>query len=293
MLKLAVAVLTAACTATGIRAPHNTTPQIAAPTLLTLKSNVFNNTRAIHILLPPGYNDPENQKRRYPVFYFADGIAAFGLWGLPAVAADLWSRHEIQEVIFVGIDNGGSAKESTDPPRDRASEYLPYADQSYTTNAPEPRGLHFPAFLFGEVMPLINRTFRTRVGAANTGLAGDSFAGAVALYTAMKYRGKIGYLLLESPSLHIGNGQLLADAEHTSAWPKAIYLGVGTREGATADIQLDMLNNVRKLDSILTRNARAARRSMIVQDGGTHWYDSWRTRLPNALRFLLGGPASR
>ena len=41
--------------------------------------------------------------------------------------------------------------------RDRASEYLPYDDQSWTTpDVPVPRGEHLPPFLFDEVMPLVS-----------------------------------------------------------------------------------------------------------------------------------------
>ncbi len=44
---------------------------------LQLTSQVFDNTRSIRVLLPPGYHDPENAGQRYPVFYFTDGILVF------------------------------------------------------------------------------------------------------------------------------------------------------------------------------------------------------------------------
>ena len=71
--------------------------------------------------------------------------------------------------------------ETIDQVRDRASEYLPYPDQTWTDSpSPEPRGERFPAFLFGEVMPMIDSTYRTETDGATTGLAGDSYAAVTA-----------------------------------------------------------------------------------------------------------------
>jgi enterochelin esterase-like enzyme len=258
---------------------------------LTLHSTVFGNTRTLRVLTPPGYDDPANRDVRYPVFYFLDGIAAFDAWGVPDVAGDLWSRAAIRPVIFVGIDNGGSTLESTNPARDRASEYLPYRDQSWTEpDAPRPRGDRLPSFLFVEVMPLINARYRTNTAPAATGLAGDSYAGAAALYTAMKHPGRFGWLLVESPPLHIGDGRLLAEAKAAIAWPAAVYIGVGTAEGDTLDVQREVLANVRALDSALATRQPGTRVHLEVTAGGTHGYGAWRERLPGALQWLLGTP---
>ncbi len=254
-----------------------------------LSSDIYGNTRTLRIVLPPSYHDPTHADRRYPVFYFTDGIAAMEAWGVAAEAEDLWRRREIQEVIFVCIDNGGSTSETTNPVLDRASEYIPYRDQTWTEPPiPEPRGHLFPAFLFDEVMPLIDNTYRTKTGAAHTGLAGDSFAGAAALHTGLKHPDRIGMLLLESPALHVGDEQLLRDAESTEAWPAAIYVGVGTAEGDTPQIQEQMVTLVRRLNDITKTRAPMARSKLVVVEGGVHWYSAWRERLPTALRFLIG-----
>jgi enterochelin esterase-like enzyme len=259
---------------------------------VTLQSRVFSNTRQLRVLLPPGYDRQDHVAVRYPVFYFLDGIAAFDAWGVPAAARELWSGHVIPPMLFVGIDNGGSTLESNDPVRDRASEYLPYPDQSWiTSDAPRPRGESLPSFLFDEVMPLINARFRTKTDPQATGLAGDSFAGAAALYVAMKHPARFGLLLIESPSLHIGEGRLLSEATRAGAWPRMVYLGVGTQEGDTPAIQAEMLRNVRTLYSSLEPRP-AVRVHLEVTAGATHGYSAWGQRLPAALRWLLGPPNS-
>lgn len=255
---------------------------------LTLRSKVFRNTRQLRVLVPPSYNDPQSADRRYPVFYFFDGIAAFDAWGVPQVAQELWSQGAIPELLFVGIDNGGSTRESKNPVRDRASEYLPYRDQSWTTpDAPTPRGDRLPAFLFDEVMPLVNQRYRTLTDAGATGLAGDSFAGVAVLYLAIKRPERLGLLLVESPSLHIGDGRLLAEAKQATLWPGAVYLGVGTQEGEGADTQQEMVASVRALSASLEAREPRPRVHLEITPGAAHGYDAWRQRLPIALRWLL------
>jgi enterochelin esterase-like enzyme len=263
-------------------------PPAGAQSQLTLHSRVFRNTRQLRVLTPPGYGAPANRQTRYPVFYFLDGIAAFDAWGVPPVAAELWSRNEIPPLLFVGIDNGGSTRESRNPVSDRASEYLPYPDPSWTTaDAPLPRAALLPAFLFDEVMPLINARYRTRTEAAATGLAGDSFAGTATVYLGLNHPDRIGFLLVESPALHIGNGRLLKEATAATRWPRRVFLGVGTREGDIPEYQEEMLTNVRKLYSALAGREPGLQVHLEVTPGGAHGYDAWRKRLPGALRWLL------
>jgi len=66
-----------------------------------------------------------------------------------------------------------------------------------------------------------------------------------------------------------------------------IYLGVGTKEGDTAKIQNDFVQNVRKLNKIISKN-KNVQLHLLVQKGGIHWYSSWQDRLPYALEFLIG-----
>jgi len=256
------------------------TAQEPAQHELTLRSRVFANTRTIRVLLPPGYDTPANGTRRYPVFYFTDGIAAWHAWGVPAVVKELWRKQAIPPFIFVGIDNGGSTRESKAPDRDRASEYLPYPDQTWAEAPPEADGGRFPKFLFEEVVPLINRTFRTIPDGRCTGLAGSSYGAAVALHTAMRHPDLLGFVLLESPSLHIGNGQLLRDAAAAEQWPRRVYIGVGTAEGDSQETRDRMVADVRALRVTLDRARRRPTVLLAEREGATHWYDAWRARLP-------------
>ncbi len=257
-----------------------------------LKSRIFQNTRTIRVLLPPSYNDDAAGSRKFPVCYFLDGRAAFDDrgWGVVPAAKALWKSGRIPEYIFIGIDNGGSTRESTNPVADRAGEFLPYPDPSWTDSPPISRGKEHPGFLLNEVIPAVESRYRATSDSALC-LAGDSYAGIAALYAAMQHPDRIKRLLLESPSLHVGSGRMLKDAEGQPSWPERVYLGVGTAEGGTREDRREMADNVKALAKTLSSRGAVSVKLRVVA-GAEHSYDAWRTRLPDALIFLLG-PASR
>jgi predicted alpha/beta superfamily hydrolase len=251
---------------------------------LTLHSRVFSNTRTIRIWLPPGYHDPAQRNRRYPVFYFTDGIAAFNGRKLDKVAARLVAAGKIPPTIFVGIDNGGSTRESKNPGSDRANEYLPYPDDSLVPPVPNPQGQLFPPFLEKEVRPLVESRYRTN---GEAGLAGASYGGAISVYTAMENPGRYKWLLIESPSLYIADDILLRNAEKFQHWPARIYVGAGTNEGE-GDAKREMVDDARRFANSLSLSVKTC---FVLVPGAAHSESAWRARLPAALAFLLGGSA--
>ena len=263
-----------------------------APEELELTSRIFHNTRSLHVLLPPSYHDGARASTRYPVCYFLDGGAAFDPngWDVPGTFTRLWAEHRIPEFIVVGVDNGGSTRESKNPGLDRASEFLPYADQSWTdAPAPVPQGAKHPAFLFTEVIPAVAHSYRTVGGAHSTCLAGASYGGVAALYMALQYPDSMGAVLIESPSLQVGNGRMVHDAEQQARWPVCVYVGVGTHEGQEASSQTGMVAKAQALAKALP----ADRSRLTVVPNAIHDYSAWHDRLPAALEFLLGGTDCR
>ena len=96
-------------------------------------------------------------------------------------------------------------------------------------------------------------------------------------------------LLLESPSLYVGNRFLLRKARRAPRWPARVYLGVGTAETSKADVNRETVENVRVLESILQGAGLGAKRlKLVVQEGATHSEGAWAGRLGAALTFLFG-----
>jgi predicted alpha/beta superfamily hydrolase len=252
--------------------------------LLTLHSRVFSNTRTIRVWLPPGYSSPSSAARRYPVFYFTDGIAVFHGRLLDRIAAQLITAGQIPPAIFVGIDNGGSTRESKNPGTDRANEYLPFPDQFLAPPLPNPKGKLFPDFFTHEVRPLVESRYRVN---GEIGLAGSSYGAAIALYTVLQDPAAYRWLLLESPSLYINNDHLLRLSEEQKRWPPRIYIGAGTDEG-DGDAKQEMVNDVNRLTRAIQDHTASC---TVIVPGARHNEDAWRARLPAALEFLLGNHA--
>lgn len=94
-----------------------------------LASEIFNNTRSIRVLLPPGYDAAENRGKRYPVLYMLDGQNLFDAclsnvshveWRLDETVYRLIREKAIPEMIVVGVDHAGAK---------RGYEFLPYRDR--------------------------------------------------------------------------------------------------------------------------------------------------------------------
>src|ERR1043165_6905004 len=164
--------------------------------------------RDILVALPPGY---ENLNRRYPVVYMQDGQNLFdpatshaGDWGLAA----LLEAHAARglDVIVVGIPNAG--------PR-RGYEYTPFHDPEHragggggSVSGESGGGDRYLAFLVNTVKPLVDESFRTQPGRANTVIAGSSLGGLISLYALHRHAGTFGAAAVLSPALWLGKDAL-------------------------------------------------------------------------------------
>ena len=250
-----------------------------------LKSAVFRNRRLLRVWVPPGYGDPENSGRRFPVLYLNDGQNLFqpetsytGVeWQVDETADRLVREGKIPGLIVVGIDHGG---------RERMKEYVPY--RSFSPPILRPQGRRYPEFLVDEVMPFIDRNYRVAAGAENIGLGGSSLGGLIALYTAMVRPGMIGRLLIESPSLFMSNRQLLREAAGFRQWPHRVYVGIGTRESGRSDRDQLFVNDVSRLVQSMKQAGLGDDRLRVnIAEGAAHSEAEWAKRLPDAMEFLF------
>ena len=223
---------------------------------------------------------------RHPVLYLNDGQNLFdpsrafaGVpWNVHETVDTLVQRRAIPPLVVVGIDHGETR---------RNREYLPVEDER-NPFARDPMGRQYADFVTRELMPFIERTYPVGRGAANTGFGGSSYGAIAALYTALMNPGKFGRLLIESPSLYVGNRYLLRQARLAKRWPSRIYLGVGTAETGRPDWNEETVANVRRLETILRADGLGPRRlKIVIDEGATHSESAWARRLPEALSFLF------
>jgi enterochelin esterase-like enzyme len=276
--------------------------------LHTFTSKVFGNTRKLRVLLPDGYDDPANKDKRYAVLYLADGqnlfdpaTGVFGPreWRVDEIVHDLVAAGKIPPMIVVGVDDAGASE--------RDHEYLPWPDSAtakiYEYYDPAPEGKRYPAFLVDEVMPFINRTYRTLTDAAHTGIGGSSYGGVISVYTVQARPGVFGQLLAESTVFRVYGFQLIADAASVRVWPGRIFLAVGTNEDGrpgcdpskrpaardTTGTFDEMVTGVLRMHALLQRaGLDSTRLKLVVAPCATHTAGAWAARLPDALIFLFG-----
>ena len=253
-----------------------------------LASQVFGNTRAIRIYVPPGYHDDEH--RRYPVLYLNDGFAVFSPrgWNAPALVDSLVCAGAIRPIILIGIDNAASPPRSATPQRDRAAEYLPYRDSVFEPELITPLGDRYPAFLTLEVMALVDSVFRTVRAPEGRVVGGSSYGGIAALTAVLRAPGVFGGLLLESTPLHISSRRLMNDAGLASSLPEAIYLGSGTAESSDPRIITAAGGTLDAFAAMIAARFPGTRLRLNEVEGAQHTSAAWRARLPVALQFFFG-----
>jgi predicted alpha/beta superfamily hydrolase len=261
--------------------------------IVPFESKIFHNTRMLRVLVPANYFSPHNAHRSYPVLYLQDGQNLFdeatspkGEWHVDETVEHLVGGFKIPPMFVVGIDSAGEK---------RSSEYLPYPDplngKDGAADEKNLRGKEYARFLTTEVMPFVEKRYRIARGAMNTGLGGSSYGGDIALYTALEYPDVFGHVLVESPELWIGKNQLLKDAQSAKQLPHKMYIGIGTAEAFNSDAQrsIEIVNQVRDLESILVKKGLGASRLRVaIEEGGQDNEAAWARRLPDALLFLYG-----
>jgi predicted alpha/beta superfamily hydrolase len=249
-----------------------------------LPSSALGTSRRLTIFVPPSTPRPP---ARSPVLYLNDGQNLFeperaflgNTWRVAETVTALIEADLIPRIIVVGIDHGVML---------RAREYLPVADDRNPL-AKRPLGRRYARFVTDEVMPFVRREFPVSRRASDTGIGGSSYGAVAALFTALQAPGRFGRLLIESPSLYVGRGQMLRRARRAQTWPARVYLGVGTAETSRAEWNEETVVNVMRLEQILKKAGLGPRRlRMVIEQGATHSEGAWAARLPIALTFLFG-----
>lgn len=266
---------------------------------LSLHSVILGRDVPLHVWLPPGYDDPADAATKYPVMYMFDGAGMFdAVAGEKSMHLDtalerLTVEGQLKPVIVVAIDQL--------PKPERGREYMPYPDEWFQPDRRLVDGGRLPEFLVTELLPMISATFRVTGDSQETGIGGLSYSGAAALYALIHCPAKFGLAILESPSLQVGNGQLLRDTVNLVAAGRRVAIGVGTRElGQDEDT---ITHGSRKGDvnraavhwsEILAANLRGAIMPpavlLTVEEGAQHKNEAWARRFPKDFVFLFGKP---
>ena len=205
--------------------PPSSTFQIEHSFVHTLKSQKLQRSYDVYVKLPPGYDEPENAHRVYPVVYFNDGPYTFtvaaGVSGVPM-------RHDtFDEFILVGF----SYAQGEDSMISRERDLTPWTD---LRNKPHVTGgaRAYLDFLQDEAMPFVEKTYR--IDARRRTLAGQSYGALFGIWVLFTEPGLFQNYILTSPSLWYNRRAIFANeasfaAAHTDL-KATIYFAIGANE---------------------------------------------------------------
>jgi glycosidase/enterochelin esterase-like enzyme len=246
--------------------------------------------RHIEIWLPPGYDAAST---RYPVLYMHDGqnlfdprIANTGVdWGVDEAVMRLVERGVIPPIIVVGVWSS----------TERGREYSPWHDA--------PR---YARFLREELMPRVNREFRTLTGPENTAVMGSSMGGLLSFYLVTRHPDAFGgcgcmsshFPLSEAVAARVFQGDSTAANRDTTPYVvRDIGSGLRAPRGARYWLDYGSLG----VDSAYAPTHSAVRAWLLQQglvedqdfvvrryEGADHNETAWRARLEDPLAFLFG-----
>lgn len=198
-------------------------------------SVVLGKPRRIHIYVPPSYES--SGRKRYPVLYVHDGQNAFttagpgaafgwGPWDLDKTADQLIAEKRVEEFIMVAIDCSNQ----------RYKDYLgpkAWRKSGNTDNNYE----NYARFLIEELKPKIDRDYRTKKGAADTGTIGSSMGGVVSLALGWEHPDVFGKIASLSGAFQVESKAALKDLKAYQGKKKKvrIYLDSGSIDYSGGD----------------------------------------------------------
>ncbi len=174
-----------------------------------IKSAALGEDRSILVRVPPGYNQGAD---RYPVVYMLDGHAPHTSM-MPGILDNQAWGGQIPEMILVSIQN-----------KTRTLDLTPTQIERY----PSGRGDKFLDFIQTEVMPLVEKNYRTQPFRV---FAGHSLGGLFVVYSFVARPEMFNAYIAASPALYYDKNLVIKRAEEMlkqkKEWNKTMYLGVG------------------------------------------------------------------
>lgn len=234
-------------------------------TAIDAPSEALGYSHAVTIYLPDRY---DQSKGKYPVIYFNDGGDYLGYVKAATILDNLISDKQIEPAIAVFISP------PADPDRNRRTEY----------------GLNrsYEKFLATELVPLIDKNYRSEPIPKRRLLVGASFGGLSALSTALNYPDVFGNVGSHSAYASFRSDTLINLFQQMNTAPLRIYQTIGTYErnitNALPSGETDFLKANRALKAILERKGYTLRYRE-YRDG--HSTAQWRNDLPLMLRWFF------
>ena len=188
-------------------------------------------------------------------------------WRVAETAGELIDAGRLPPIVIAGVDHAGDG---------RAFEMTP-------TRGHPPMGggvALYGRFLMNDVLPALAEKFPVRTDAQGVAMGGSSLGGLATLSIALQFPGRIGRLLLMSPSAWWDDRVILGRLRRTRLRPRPrVWLDIGRREGGRT------ISDTRALRDALVPQTSALR--YFEDPAGQHTEGDWARRLGGALSWLF------
>ena len=287
-----------------------TLPKVSIGTLERIEnlSSKYVTARNIDVWLPENYS----VSKKYAVLYIYDGQMLYDAettwnkqaWEVDAIMGKLLQENKIQDVIVVGIWNGGVTRHiDYFPQKPFESLTKNQQDSIYKANRSNGQSVfnngkinsdNYLKFIVQEVKPMIDKKYSVYTDKAHTFIAGSSMGGLISLYAICEYPkifGGAACLSTHWPGIFALEHNPIPDAffaylkKHLPN-PKGhkIYFDYGT---ATLDAMYQTLQP--KADAIMKAKGYDSTNWMTKKfEGDDHSEKSWSQRFAIPMEFLLG-----
>jgi enterochelin esterase family protein len=272
--------------------PHGTVSQVWYP------SPALGMKRRMYVYTPPGY---ETGSERYPVLYLLHGgggdeAAWTELGCAPQILDNLITQERIEPMIVV-MTNGNGAQSA-------AQNFVPLPG---LPTRPGEGMLRFPESLVKDVVPFVDKTYRTKPDRESRAVAGLSMGGAQALYAGLNNLDQFawigalsgGFPLLPGVAVDIpapANAATLRGPDITRSIDPAKYLALHPALDAGVNARLRLFYLAMGIDDglITTHGAlkellddRGVKYALFEVPGYGHEWKFWRLGLRDLLPRLF------
>jgi predicted alpha/beta superfamily hydrolase len=139
-------------------------------------------------------------------------------------------------------------------------------------------------FIVKTLKPEIDKKYRTKTNAKNTGIMGSSLGGLVSYYAILKYQDVFGKAGIFSPSFWFNRKEITALTNTIPKLKTKIYFLCGDNEGDS-----DMISDLNQIDNLISEKrceCKNLTKKTIVK-GGQHNEKLWRDAFVDSYNWLF------
>lgn len=225
-------------------------------------SAIYKTNRPICIYLPPEYNP--NGTEKHAVLYVHDGLEYRTRTDLCKIMDLYMVNKKIKKTIVVFIHNSP----------DRLNEYA--------------RDPNFTRFVTEEIVPFIDKNYRTSQLPEDRVVMGASLGGLMALHLGFTRPDMFGHVGSQSGSFTFSSNNIINEIKAAATQKIKIYCVVGEYDIVYHDLfkwDLDVLKDNRLIEQVLKEKGYTY---MYQEYRGGHNWTCWNDQLPQMLVYLLG-----